>query len=201
MCSLFCSLLSNSNRYFPTCLIYLLLNFVELWKMPWFAITDRFFTSDLWFFNAFTTLSYPLRAKRMRKVLGGGMRQTGIVAAAGLIALDRMITRLQEDHDHIYQIAKGTATQNPNPTLSMAFQQSQARTRRSSQWTYTLRRRISSWCTSIRRKWWPVRYLNGSRKFWTMTLWKLVFVVALGTTPAFDSSPTGRSAMTTLEQP
>lgn len=44
----------------------------------------------------------------MRKVLGGGMRQSGILAAAGIVALDKMITRLQEDHDHIYQIAKGT---------------------------------------------------------------------------------------------
>lgn len=43
----------------------------------------------------------------MRKVLGGGMRQSGILAAAGIIALDKMIIRLQEDHDHILQIAKG----------------------------------------------------------------------------------------------
>lgn len=43
----------------------------------------------------------------MRKVLGGGMRQAGILAAAGIVALDKMITRLQEDHDHIHQIANG----------------------------------------------------------------------------------------------
>lgn len=43
----------------------------------------------------------------MRKVLGGGMRQAGILAAAGIVALDTMITRLQEDHDHITQIARG----------------------------------------------------------------------------------------------
>ena len=45
----------------------------------------------------------------MRKVLGGGMRQSGIVAAAGIVALDSMIDRLQEDHDRLYQIAKGNA--------------------------------------------------------------------------------------------
>lgn len=43
----------------------------------------------------------------MRKVLGGGMRQVGVIAAAGLVALDKMIDRLQLDHDHIYKIAKG----------------------------------------------------------------------------------------------
>lgn len=35
------------------------------------------------------------------------MRQSGILAAAGIVALDKMIDRLQVDHDHIYQIAKG----------------------------------------------------------------------------------------------
>lgn len=35
------------------------------------------------------------------------MRQSGIIAAAGIVALDKMIDRLQVDHDHIYQIAKG----------------------------------------------------------------------------------------------
>lgn len=47
------------------------------------------------------------RARRTKKVLGGGWRQAGIIAAAGLVALDKMIDRLQEDHDHIMQIAKG----------------------------------------------------------------------------------------------
>ena len=36
----------------------------------------------------------------MRKVLGGGMRQTGVLAAAGLVALEKMTLRLQEDHDN-----------------------------------------------------------------------------------------------------
>lgn len=37
------------------------------------------------------------------------MRQSGILAAAGLVALDKMVNRLKEDHDHIYQIAQGKA--------------------------------------------------------------------------------------------
>lgn len=38
------------------------------------------------------------RARRVRKMLGGGMRQVGILAAAGLVALETMIPRLAEDH-------------------------------------------------------------------------------------------------------
>jgi threonine aldolase len=37
-------------------------------------------------------------ARRARKLLGGGMRQTGILAAAGLVALDTLVPRLAEDH-------------------------------------------------------------------------------------------------------
>jgi threonine aldolase len=40
------------------------------------------------------------RARRIRKVLGGGMRQAGYMAAAGLYALDNHIGRLAEDHNH-----------------------------------------------------------------------------------------------------
>jgi threonine aldolase len=40
------------------------------------------------------------RARRVRKLVGGGLRQVGVLAAAGLVALDRMIPRLREDHDH-----------------------------------------------------------------------------------------------------
>lgn len=45
-------------------------------------------------------------ARRTRKVLGGGMRQAGIFAAAGLIAIHEMTTRLQEDHDRAAYIAE-----------------------------------------------------------------------------------------------
>ena len=39
-------------------------------------------------------------ARRVRKQLGGGMRQVGVLAAAGLVALETMIPRLAEDHAH-----------------------------------------------------------------------------------------------------
>jgi threonine aldolase len=45
------------------------------------------------------------RARNFRKALGGGMRQAGILAAAGLIALNEMTGRLQEDHDNAQLLA------------------------------------------------------------------------------------------------
>ncbi len=49
------------------------------------------------------------RARRVRKMLGGGMRQGGIIAAAGIVALERMVDRLAEDHDHARRLAEGLA--------------------------------------------------------------------------------------------
>jgi threonine aldolase len=49
-------------------------------------------------------------ARRQRKLLGGGMRQAGILAAAGLIALKTMTQRLQDDHDNAQRLAQGLAT-------------------------------------------------------------------------------------------
>jgi threonine aldolase len=46
------------------------------------------------------------RARRVRKMLGGGMRQAGVLAAAGLIALERMPARLAEDHAHAKLLAE-----------------------------------------------------------------------------------------------
>jgi len=46
------------------------------------------------------------QARRVRKVFGGGMRQAGYIAAAGLYALDNHITRLSEDHYHATQISE-----------------------------------------------------------------------------------------------
>lgn len=40
------------------------------------------------------------RARKMRKLLGGGMRQAGVLASCGLISLEKMVYRLQEDHDN-----------------------------------------------------------------------------------------------------
>ncbi len=47
------------------------------------------------------------QARRMRKVLGGGMRQAGILAAAGIVALTQMVTRLAEDHANAQKLAQG----------------------------------------------------------------------------------------------
>ncbi|MBA3531309.1 MAG: low-specificity L-threonine aldolase [Ardenticatenales bacterium] len=46
-------------------------------------------------------------SRRARKLLGGGMRQAGILAAAGLIALTEMQERLVEDHEHAQRLAEG----------------------------------------------------------------------------------------------
>jgi threonine aldolase len=49
------------------------------------------------------------RARRVRKMLGGGMRQAGVIAAAGMVALDEMVERLSEDHANARVLAKGLA--------------------------------------------------------------------------------------------
>src|SRR6184192_2313371 len=49
------------------------------------------------------------QARRWRKRLGGGMRQVGVLAAAGLIALDHMVDRLAEDHVNAHTLAEGLA--------------------------------------------------------------------------------------------
>ncbi len=48
-------------------------------------------------------------ARRWRKRLGGGMRQAGIIAAAGIVALETMIDRLAEDHENARLLAEGLA--------------------------------------------------------------------------------------------
>ena len=49
------------------------------------------------------------KAKRWRKMLGGGMRQSGILAAAGIFVLENHIERLAEDHENARQLQKGLA--------------------------------------------------------------------------------------------
>ncbi|RMG49608.1 MAG: hypothetical protein D6723_13475, partial [Acidobacteria bacterium] len=49
------------------------------------------------------------RARVVRKMLGGGMRQAGVLAAAGLIALEKMPERLHEDHANARLLAEGLA--------------------------------------------------------------------------------------------
>lgn len=46
------------------------------------------------------------KARRVRKVFGGGMRQAGYLAAAGIYALQNNVERLNQDHDHAKQIAE-----------------------------------------------------------------------------------------------
>jgi threonine aldolase len=49
------------------------------------------------------------RARWLRQRLGGGMRQAGHMAAAGIVALEQMVARLAEDHDHATRLAHGLA--------------------------------------------------------------------------------------------
>jgi threonine aldolase len=51
--------------------------------------------------------SFIASARRWRKALGGGMRQAGILAAAGLYALEHHVERLEEDHDNASHLADG----------------------------------------------------------------------------------------------
>jgi threonine aldolase len=46
------------------------------------------------------------KARRLRKMLGGGMRQAGVMAAAGIVALDQMVDRLADDHRRAADLAK-----------------------------------------------------------------------------------------------
>ena len=48
-------------------------------------------------------------ARRWRKMIGGGMRQAGVLASAGLVALDSMIERLADDHANARRLAQGLA--------------------------------------------------------------------------------------------
>eukprot|EP00904_Undaria_pinnatifida_P005411 jgi/Undpi1/19/HiC_scaffold_1.g00019.m1 len=69
-------------------------------------------------------------AHRMRKALGGGMRQAGVIAAAGLEAVVNNYTRLQEDHDNAAALASGlaalpgvrTKTRGPSHTNAVYFE-------------------------------------------------------------------------------
>lgn len=50
------------------------------------------------------------RARKHRKMVGGGMRQAGIIAAAGIVALESMVERLAEDHANALLLAQGLST-------------------------------------------------------------------------------------------
>lgn len=64
------------------------------------------------------------RARRVRRVVGGGMRQAGILAAAGILALETMVDRLAEDHAAARRLAEGLAEWpelgvDPNPETNI----------------------------------------------------------------------------------
>lgn len=67
------------------------------------------------------------RARRIRKQLGGGMRQAGVLAAAGIIALEEMVDRLPEDHCRAQKLAQGLAripgikVEREDPPSNMVF--------------------------------------------------------------------------------
>ncbi len=67
------------------------------------------------------------KARRIRKQLGGGMRQAGVLAAAGIIALEKMVDRLPEDHCRAQKLARGLADipglllEDPIPPSNMVY--------------------------------------------------------------------------------
>jgi threonine aldolase len=55
------------------------------------------------------TADFIFKARRARKAIGGGMRQAGVLAAAGIVALTEMTDRLAEDHTNAHKLAEGLA--------------------------------------------------------------------------------------------
>ena len=55
------------------------------------------------------TKDFVAEARRYRKMLGGGMRQAGVIAAAGVYALEKMVDRLDEDHENAREAANALA--------------------------------------------------------------------------------------------
>lgn len=53
------------------------------------------------------TKDFIKRARKYRKMLGGGLRQAGILAAAGIVALEKMTKRLEKDHENARLLAEG----------------------------------------------------------------------------------------------
>jgi threonine aldolase len=55
------------------------------------------------------TRDFVREARRVRKMLGGGMRQAGVLAAAGIVALESMVERLRDDHANCRRLAEAVA--------------------------------------------------------------------------------------------
>jgi threonine aldolase len=73
------------------------------------------------------TRKFITRARHLRKMLGGGMRQVGVVAAAGVISLEKMIDRLKDDHARARKLAdglrkiKGVLVDSGSPYTNMVY--------------------------------------------------------------------------------
>ncbi|HYA78933.1 MAG TPA: low-specificity L-threonine aldolase, partial [Candidatus Nitrosopolaris sp.] len=73
------------------------------------------------------TKEFIARSRRIRKMLGGGMRQAGILAAAGIVALETMADRLGEDHARARRLADGLRAipglvlENATPATNLVF--------------------------------------------------------------------------------
>jgi threonine aldolase len=73
------------------------------------------------------SVDFIARARRIRKMLGGGMRQAGILAAAGIVALETMVERVKEDHQRAFELANELSTipgielDNILPETNMVF--------------------------------------------------------------------------------
>jgi len=68
-----------------------------------------------------------LKIRRLKQLMGGSLRQSGILAAAGLYALDHHVVRLQEDHDNAARFARflqdldAVVVENPLPSTNMVY--------------------------------------------------------------------------------
>lgn len=73
------------------------------------------------------TSKFIARARHLRKMLGGGMRQVGVLAAAGIISLEKMTTRLADDHARARKLAdglrnvKGVLVDDSSPYSNMVY--------------------------------------------------------------------------------
>ncbi len=73
------------------------------------------------------TQKFIARARHLRKMLGGGMRQVGIIAAAGIISLEKMVKRLADDHIRAKKLAdglrrvKGLVVDSESPYTNMLY--------------------------------------------------------------------------------
>lgn len=73
------------------------------------------------------TRKFIARARHLRKMLGGGMRQVGVLAAAGIISLEKMVHRLADDHTRAQNLAnglrqvKGLIVDHDSPHTNMVY--------------------------------------------------------------------------------